>query len=107
MDLCPLITATSIKRELSPFCRLFSEREWPAASTQGVGYVNGLIARLTGYPVEDETSTDPDVDSDSDTFPLDRHLHTDFAYDSTLMTVNGALAWSMDERVRGSPLATA
>ncbi|KAG6193274.1 hypothetical protein E4U35_005658 [Claviceps purpurea] len=118
MDLCPLITAASTKRELSPFCRLFSKREWlaydyyqtqvnwytygpgnPMASTQGVGYVNELIARLTGYPVEDETSTDPDLDGDSDTFPLDRNLYADFAYDSTLMTVYGALGLWTDESV--------
>ncbi|KAG6033621.1 hypothetical protein E4U19_006338 [Claviceps sp. Clav32 group G5] len=118
MDLCPLTTAASTKRELNPFCRLFSREEWlaynyhqtltywyaygpgnPMASTQGVGYVNELIARLTGYPVQDNTSTDPNLDSDPDTFPLDRSIYADFAYDSTLMTVYGALGLWTNETV--------
>ncbi|KAG6247002.1 hypothetical protein E4U24_003398 [Claviceps purpurea] len=116
MDLCPFNTVASTKKVPSSFCRLFSKREWqsydyyqslrkwhtygpgnPMASTQGVGYVNELIARLTKTPVKDNTTTDADLDSNPATFPLGRSLYADFTHDNTLMTVYSALGlWTND-----------
>ncbi|KAG6030723.1 hypothetical protein E4U19_000295 [Claviceps sp. Clav32 group G5] len=116
MDLCPFNTVASTKKVPSSFCRLFSKQEWqsynyyqslrkwhtygpgnPMASTQGVGYVNELIARLTKTPVKDNTTTDADLDSNPATFPLGRSLYADFTHDNTLMTVYSALGlWTND-----------
>ncbi|KAG6003677.1 hypothetical protein E4U43_000889 [Claviceps pusilla] len=118
MDLCPFNTVTSVKTRLSPFCRLFSRSEWegyeyyesvdkwyaygpghPLAPTQGVGYVNELIARLTKAPVKDNTTTNSTLDSNPTTFPLDRLLYADFSHDNTLMTVYGALGLYTNDTV--------
>lgn len=93
MDLCPFNTVASANATPSKFCMLFSEDEWrsydyfesldkwyghgsgnPLGSSQGVGYVNELIARLTGQPVEDNTTTNRTLDSSPDTFPLNKTL---------------------------------
>ncbi|KAG5982417.1 hypothetical protein E4U55_001924 [Claviceps digitariae] len=118
MDLCPFNTVTTVKTRLSRFCQLFSQQEWdayeyyesvdkwyaygpgnPLAPTQGVGYVNELIARLTKAPVEDHTTTNSTLDSDPTTFPLDRLLYADFTHDNTLMTVYGALGLYTNDTV--------
>jgi len=118
MDLCPFNTVTSVKTRLSRFCHLFSKQEWeayeyyesvdkwyafgpgnPLASTQGVGYVNELIARLTKTPVKDKTTTNSTLDSNPTTFPLDRPLYADFTHDNTLMTVYGALGLYTNDTV--------
>ncbi|KHN97890.1 phytase [Metarhizium album ARSEF 1941] len=110
MDLCPFNTVASKKSTPSDFCRLFSKEEWlgyeyyesldkwygygpgnPLGPTQGVGYVNELIARLSNSPVRDHTSTNETLDSSPSTFPLNRPLYADFSHDNTLMTVYGAL----------------
>ncbi|KAG5918592.1 hypothetical protein E4U53_004085 [Claviceps sorghi] len=110
MDLCPFNTVASAETRSSRFCSLFSRQEWdayeyyesldkwyaygpgnPLGPTQGVGYVNELIARLTGAPVKDKTTTNATLDSNPKTFPLDRLLYADFTHDNTLMTVYGAL----------------
>ncbi|KAG6075251.1 hypothetical protein E4U30_004174 [Claviceps sp. LM220 group G6] len=116
MDLCPFNTVASRQKVPSSFCRLFSKQEWqsysyyqslrkwhtygpgnPMASTQGVGYVNELIARLTKTPVKDNTTTDADLDSNPATFPLGRSLYADFTHDNTLMAVYSALGlWTND-----------
>lgn len=110
MDLCPFHTVALDKTQLSPFCRLFSKGEWkdyeyyeslekwntygpanPLGPTQGVGYVNELISRLTKAPIRDNTSTNATLDSRPETFPLNRLLYADFTHDNTLMAVYGAL----------------
>lgn len=110
MDLCPFNTVATPEGKQSDFCRLFSKEEWlsydyyesldkwyghgpgnPLGPTQGVGYVNELIARLTGQPVEDSTTTNSTLDSSPDTFPLDRKLYADFSHDNTMTSVYGAL----------------
>lgn len=69
MDMCPfeVVAKTADASQLSPFCALFSASEWqhynyyrtlekfygygngnPLGPTQGVGFTNELIARLTG-----------------------------------------------------------
>ena len=76
MDLCPFNTVADSEGFLSPFCALFTEDEWhaydyyqslgkyygfswgnPLGATQGVGFTNELIARLTNTPVDDHTAT--------------------------------------------------
>ncbi|KAK4142409.1 histidine phosphatase superfamily [Dichotomopilus funicola] len=111
MDLCPFETVASPSADpLAPFCQLFSAEEWrgydyfqtlgkwygygpggPLGPTQGVGFVNELLARLTGQPVRDGTSTNRTLDADEKTFPLGRALYADFSHDNDMMGVLGAL----------------
>ncbi|KAH7327916.1 histidine phosphatase superfamily [Stachybotrys elegans] len=110
MDLCPFHTVASPDAVTSDFCRLFSKKEWrnyayfesldkwygygmgnPLGPTQGVGFANELIARLTGTPVQDETSTNSTLDSSKDTFPLNRTLYADFSHDNLMTSVFAAL----------------
>lgn len=102
MDLCPFNTIASLSGQLSPFCNLFSEAEWrqydyfqslgkyygfgkgnPLGPTQGVGFTNELIARLTGMPVQDHTSVNHTLDDSNVTFPVGRGhpLFADFSHD--------------------------
>lgn len=69
----------------------FSWGNAPIAPTQGVGYVNELIARLTQSPVQDHTSTNLTLDSDESTFPLKSALYADFSHDNDMMTIFSAL----------------
>lgn len=110
MDLCPFNTVADGQGQLSPFCRLFSPEEWqaygylqslgkwygygngnPLGPTQGVGFVNELIARLSGKPVDDDTTTNSTLDSPKTTFPLDSRLYADFSHDNDMAGVYGAL----------------
>jgi hypothetical protein len=112
MDLCPFITVASPTGQLSPFCSLFTEEEWesynyfqslgkyygygwgnPLGATQGVGFTNELIARLTGTPVNDHTSTNHSLDGSSDTFPIGGKtvLYADFTHDNDLTAIFSAM----------------
>ncbi|KAK8028671.1 hypothetical protein PG991_005727 [Apiospora marii] len=110
MDLCPFNTVADINGRISPFCGLFTRDEWngydyfqslgkwygygngnPLGATQGVGFVNELIARLTGKAVVDQTTTNATLDSSPDTFPLDRSLYADFSHDNDMTGVFSAL----------------
>ncbi|KAI0404421.1 histidine phosphatase superfamily [Xylaria palmicola] len=110
MDLCPFETVANTDGHLSPFCGLFNEDDWhgfdyyqslgkwygyangsPMGPTQGVGFVNELIARLTGQPVVDETSTNATLDGSRESFPLDSVLYADFSHDNDMSGVFGAL----------------
>jgi hypothetical protein len=112
MDLCPFNTIASPVGTLSPFCNLFSDSEWhsydyyqslgkyygygngnPLGPTQGVGFVNELIARLTGTPVSDSTSTNRTLDSNPATFPVGGNnvLFADFSHDNDLTGIFSAL----------------
>lgn len=112
MDLCSFQTVadTPDASELSPFCSLFTESEWheydyyqslgkyyrygsghPLGPTQGVGFVNELIARLTNSPVRDHTSTNHTLDSDFKTFPLNASIYADFSHDNTMTAIYAAL----------------
>lgn len=110
MDMCPFDTLANPKAKMSHFCRLFTGEEWraydylqslgkyygygpgnPLAPTQGVGYVNELLARLTGLPVKDDTNTNRTLDSDPKTFPLDRKVYADFSHDNDMSQVLAAL----------------
>lgn len=111
MDLCPFETVASKNGvTISPFCNLLSGSEWDAYNyyqtigkyygygngnalgpTQGVGYVNELIARLTNSPVKDATNTNRTLDSDPATFPLGRKLYADFSHDNEMTQIFSAL----------------
>ena len=112
MDLCPFTTLAQSNRrvEISPFCGLFTSDEWasynhyktlekyyrfgPGADlgpTQGVGWVNELIARLTASPVQDHTNVNHTLDDDPETFPLDRTLYADFSHDNDMTSIFSAL----------------
>ncbi|EPE31301.1 Phosphoglycerate mutase-like protein [Glarea lozoyensis ATCC 20868] len=113
MDLCPFNTIASDKgNTISPFCDLFTEMEWnqydyyqslqkyydytwgnPLGATQGVGFANELLARLTNTPVNDHTSTNSTLDSSRKTFPLggNTSLYADFSHDNDMTSIFGAL----------------
>lgn len=110
MELCGFETVASPTGQPSGFCNLFSQEEWeaydyfqtlgkyygsgkgnPLGPTQGVGYVNELIARLTKSPVQDNTTVNHTLDADSTTFPLDRSVYADFSHDNLLVSVFAAL----------------
>lgn len=110
MDLCPFVTVADTEGGTSEFCGLFSAEEWRGydyyqslgkfygygagnrlGPTQGVGFVNELVARLTGEPVRDSTSSNRTLDGDPATFPLGRGLYADFSHDNTMVSIYAAL----------------
>ena len=110
MDMCPFDTLAHPSAKVSPFCDLFTTEEWhqydyfqtlgkyygygvgnPLGATQGIGYVNELLARLQNKPVEDNTNTNRTLDSDPATFPLDRKVYADFSHDNDISGVLAAL----------------
>jgi hypothetical protein len=112
MDLCPFETVASPKGTPSPFCALFTEDEWkrydyyqtlgkyygygpgtPLGPTQGVGFVNELVARLTGKPVADHTTVNQTLDADPATFPLGIPLYADFGHDNDMTAAFAALGF--------------
>ncbi|KAH7923634.1 acid phosphatase [Leucogyrophana mollusca] len=108
MSACAFDTVAHEKA--SPFCSMFTLEEFRSyeydedikkyyytgygnafGRVQGVGYVNELLARLTGMPVEDHTQTNSTLDSSPDTFPLNRTFYADFSHDNTMIAIYGAL----------------
>lgn len=107
MDICPFdtVSMTADGSKLSPFCNLFTQTEWnqydylqslskyygygagtPLGPTQGVGFVNELIARLTHTPVVDNTSTNRTLDAPgAATFPLNYTMYADFTHDNGMI----------------------
>ncbi|KAL9043055.1 MAG: hypothetical protein Q9180_000135 [Flavoplaca navasiana] len=109
-DLCPFTTVASPSGVVSPFCFLFSLDEWkhynyyqslgkyygygagnPLGPTQGVGYVNELIARLSGEAVTDHTTVNHTLDDSNDTFPLGEALYVDISHDNDMTSIFSAL----------------
>lgn len=110
MDLCPFNTIADMDAELSDFCKLFNQDEWHSydyyqslgkwydygpgrdlGPSTGVGFVNELLARLTGKPVNDHTTTNSTLDNSPKTFPLDRKLYADFSHDNTMISIYAAM----------------
>ena len=110
MDLCPFETVASAYGTPSQFCSLFTQDEWkqydyyqtlgkyygfgpgnPLGPTQGVGFVNELIAHLTGHAVIDHTSSNSTLDDNPATFPLNRSMYADFGHDNDMTAVYAAL----------------
>jgi len=110
MDLCPFNTVANINGSVSPFCSLFTATEWqqygyyetlnkfygygsgnPLGPTQGVGFAEELLARLTGTPVVPEASINRTLDSDPASFPLNRTLYMDASHDNDMTGILFAL----------------
>ncbi|KAI9640700.1 NAD-dependent isocitrate dehydrogenase [Ciborinia camelliae] len=112
MDLCPFNTVASPTGIISPFCSIFTTADWkaydyyqtlgkyygfswgnPLGPTQGVGFTNELIARLTNTPVQDHTSTNHTLDDNPATFPIDASvkLYADFSHDNDMTGIFSAL----------------
>ncbi|KAI9569240.1 histidine phosphatase superfamily [Boletus coccyginus] len=110
-ELMPLCAFETLFHETpSPFCGLFTIQEWLAREyhedlhkyyknghgnslgpVQGVGYVNELLARLTGQPVRDKTQTNQTLDASPVTFPLDRNFYADFSHGSCMVAIYSAI----------------
>ena len=123
MDLCPFSTiASSDLSVLAPFCHLFTDAEWriydaektlskyfsygggsSLGPSQGLGWVNELIARLTDQAVEDHTSVNHTLDSNPTTFPLGRRIYADFSHDNTMTAIFFALGLYGDSSSATSP----
>jgi len=127
MDLCPYETVADRYGRPSQICDIFGVSEWesydyfqslgkwygyssgnPLGPTQGVGFANELIARLTDRAVEDHTTTNSTLDSDPETFPLGRKLYADFSHDNDMAAMFGALGLynatkPLDKYVRQDP----
>ena len=123
MDMCPFDTVNSPTGMVSPFCALFTTEEWAQydyyqsvskyygygagnelGPTQGVGFANELIARLTEQPVQDHTCVNHTLDDNTQTtFPLNRKLYADFSHDNDITTIMFALGLFKDTK----PLSTA
>ena len=122
MDMCPFDTVNNPTGAVSPFCSLFTAEEWASydyyqsvskyysngagnklGPTQGVGFVNELIARLTEQPVKDHTSVNHTLDDNNgSTFPLTRNLYADFSHDKDITSILFALGVFNDTK----PLST-
>ncbi|KAL8925093.1 MAG: hypothetical protein Q9172_002360 [Xanthocarpia lactea] len=110
LDLCPFTTVASPSAAVSPFCHLFTLDEWkhynyyqslgkyygygagnPLGPTQGVGYVNELVARLSGKAVNDHTTVNRTLDANNVTFPLGEALYVDVSHDNDMTSIFSAL----------------
>ncbi|CEJ55540.1 Putative Phytase PJ3 [Penicillium brasilianum] len=113
MDMCTFdtISTTADASQISSFCALFTEAEWsqynylqslgkyygygagnPLGPTQGVGFVNELIARMTHTAVQDDTSTNHTLDAaGAASFPVNRTLYADFTHDNGMIPIFFAL----------------
>ncbi|KAF8076950.1 phytase [Lyophyllum atratum] len=108
LSLCPFESVFLDDR--SAFCNLFSEDEFEQfeysgdldkyyntgygqslGPVQGVGYINELLARLTGKPVRDNTQTNRTLDASPVTFPLNRTIYADFSHDNTMIAIYSAM----------------
>ncbi|GAM86208.1 hypothetical protein ANO11243_042200 [Dothideomycetidae sp. 11243] len=106
MDLCGLATVAHPKGEVSRVCNLFPREEWknynhyytlskyydhgaghPLGPSQGIGWTNELIARLTGSPVNVLGSVNSTLAFDKTTFPLNRKLYADFTHDNDMVAI--------------------
>ncbi|KAL3427333.1 histidine acid phosphatase [Phlyctema vagabunda] len=99
---------------MSDFCGLFTEDEWagfentldmvyyydygygnPTGRAQGIGYVQELLARLTGsYINSSSSSVNSTLDSNPDTWPLNQKFYLDFSHDDIIISALAAM--SMD-----------
>jgi hypothetical protein len=114
MDMCPFVTVASPTGAISQFCSLFTTDEWadynyyqslgkwysdgwgnPLGATQGVGFVNELIARLTATPVNDHTSTNTTLDGNPATFPIggSAQFFADFSHDDPMTSIFSAFGF--------------
>jgi len=120
MDFCSFETVATPNGAISPFCNLFTDDEWISyeylqdldkyfgngagnqlGPTQGVGFVNELLARMTNTAVVDNTSTNTTLDSSNDTFPLGLPLYADFSHDTQITSILFALGFFNTTNLNG------
>ncbi|KAK0230132.1 phytase [Armillaria fumosa] len=108
LSMCPFDSVAKEKR--SPFCDMFEAADFEGfeysgdldkyygtgygqelGPVQGVGYVNELLARLTTSPVQDNTQTNYTLDSNPETFPLNRTFYADFSHDNQMIAIYAAM----------------
>ncbi|KAF9443983.1 phosphoglycerate mutase-like protein [Macrolepiota fuliginosa MF-IS2] len=116
IELCTMETLAV--EEYSRFCELFSKEEFEGfeysvdlekfyftghgsqlGPVEGVGYVNELLARLVGQPVQDRTQTNLTLDSNPETFPLGRGMYADFSHDNLIVAVVSAMGLFNNHRM--------
>ncbi len=71
----------------------------PLGAVQGVGYVNELLARLTGhrsYATNDETQVNQTLAASPESFPLGRRIYADFSHDNQITAILAALGLKKD-----------
>ncbi|KAA1469415.1 acid phosphatase [Dentipellis sp. KUC8613] len=121
MSMCPFHTI--VEQRPSPFCSLFTEDEFDGyeyrndldkfygmghgaylGRVQGVGYVNELLARLTGKPVHDHTQTNRTLDSSPFTFPLNRTFYADFSHDNEMNAIYSTIGLFQQHLLPGAML---
>ncbi|KAG8684231.1 hypothetical protein FRC11_012430 [Ceratobasidium sp. 423] len=112
MNLCGFDSAAK-NGTASPWCGVFSMDEWKSyeyyhdlekywsksygsvyARSLGAGWVNELLSRLTGEPVQDSTSTNSTLDSNYETFPIGPsapRIFADFSSDNNIATILSSL----------------
>ncbi|GAB1525295.1 hypothetical protein RhiTH_008453 [Rhizoctonia solani] len=112
MNLCGFDSAAK-NGTSSPWCGVFSLDEWKSyeyyhdlekywsksygsayARSLGAGWVNELLSRLTGTPVQDSTSTNRTLDSSHKTFPIGScapRIFADFSSDNNIVTILSSL----------------
>ena len=113
-NVCPFQSA--YLGHLSPFCAIFSLREWELYSygqdlqqyenagyggslgrAWSVGWVNELLARLTDSPVKDHTSTNTTLDANKETFPLGLPVYLDFTHDTQVASAIAVMGLLKDK----------
>ncbi|SCZ97819.1 BZ3500_MvSof-1268-A1-R1_Chr3-3g06392 [Microbotryum saponariae] len=120
VNLAYLCAFDSLKiNSTSPVCGLFRDSEFPyieydsdldkyygnaypgapLARSQGVGYVNELLTRLTSdrsYVEKGTTQVNHTIDSNSALFPLDKFIYADFTHDNQLLPVMSLIGLFQD-----------
>lgn len=112
MELCSFetVAATPKADKKSPFCDMFKDGDWKhydyvqslgkfyafghgnlLGPTQGIGFLNELVSRLTGEEVKDETCVNHKLAKDPKTFPRDRALYFDFGHDNGMIPIYSAM----------------
>ncbi|QRV98152.1 histidine phosphatase family containing protein [Ceratobasidium sp. AG-Ba] len=118
MGLCGFDTAAK-NGTASPWCNVFSKTDFENyeysvdlskyysdsygsvyGPSHGVGWVNELLARLTGTEVQDHTTTNATLDGNRTTFPLGPlapKIFADFSTDNNIAMILSALGILRDE----------
>ncbi|KAG8998182.1 hypothetical protein FRB95_004367 [Tulasnella sp. JGI-2019a] len=119
MSLCGFETAYLGEKETSPWCTVFSNGEWlsneywydlekywgegygnPLGRARGSGWVNELVARLTGSSVSMSGCVNRTLDTDPATFPLPPNapsIFADFSSDNNMAGILSALGILHDD----------
>ena len=83
-----LFIPITVQFSLTSLCNRYGQALGPV---QGVGYINELLARLTGLPVQDHTQTNRTLNASPITFPLNRTIYADFSHDNEMIAIYAAL----------------